>query len=197
VEKDKISLELAKQDWQEIHARLIKFCRKRGTSRELAEDLTQQAITRVFAFDSEWDPTRYPAILPYLMGVVKMLLFKERRAGKRIVSHDHHDDGDGDDKHGKDGLADPRAPGPEKLEEADLHSRSIALLRARLEKRGQKEALRVLELALAGVETPADLALATGWSDAEVIMFRLRMRRAALEVAHDLADDDDGEDEVS
>jgi DNA-directed RNA polymerase specialized sigma24 family protein len=127
---------LAKQDWEDIAARLVKFLKKRGASEALADDLTQQAFLRVFAFDSAWDPERHPVLLVYLMGVVKMLLFKERRGARRLVAHHHHDDDD--DGKGAAEHADPRAFDEERVAAADLHSRRIGLLRARLGEREKK-----------------------------------------------------------
>lgn len=182
MDRDRIGDLLAEQDWGDIQARLVKFARTRGAPADLAEDKAQEAIERVFAFNSEWDPER-GELLPFLMSVVRMLLFKERRAGKRFVHHDHHaEEEEGEREH-----ADPRAVGPERIEQADLHERRIVLLRARLERRGEKEALVVLDLALEGKDKPADIREATGWSDADVEKFRLRMQRAALQVAEDLA----------
>jgi len=201
---DAVSRELAKQDWEEIHARLVKFLLGRKATEVMAEDIAQQAIERVFACDSEWDPERYPVLLTYLIGVARMLLFKERRAAKRFVTHDHHAEEDGDplDEH-----RDERALGPDRIAETDLHARRLALLRTRLAARDDDEAIRVLELHIDGVERPAEIATATGWPVGKVNRARDRMQRTALQVAADLsgelaspgvaAQDEDDEEEVA
>jgi DNA-directed RNA polymerase specialized sigma24 family protein len=182
---------LEKQDWGDIAARLVKFLVKRGATPATADDLSQQAIKRVLAFESEWDPETQPVLLSYLMGVARMLLFKHRREQKRLVAHDPHDDEDESPSQ----LADGRAHGEAHMAAMDLYERRIALLRERLLRRESDDAVRLLELKLQGIDKPAELVASTGWTAAAVTRALDRFDRAAQEVAQDLAGDEDEDDD--
>jgi DNA-directed RNA polymerase specialized sigma24 family protein len=188
MKEDRLHAELAKQDWKDIHARVMKYALNRGATYADAEDFTQRAIERVFAFDSEWDPENHPVLAMYLMGLVKTMLRDERRRVRRIAYHDHHAD---EDDEGFAEHEDPRAISGATVEENDLYVRRLALLRARLEKRDDPDAIRVLELWVdEGVELPTEIGEATGWPSARVSRARDRMQRAALEVARELEEDE-------
>ncbi len=71
---------LDRQNWGDVHARLLDFAEARSGKRAKAQakDLVQTAIMRVFARDSKWDPEKEPELLRYLMSVVNTLRWNER-----------------------------------------------------------------------------------------------------------------------
>jgi len=189
--KSRLTEALAAQDWSDIHARLVKFALNHGAPPATAKDVAQEVVARVFAFDSTWDPDAQPVVLKHLLNAVRTLLYNERRARKRLVSHDHHDD-DGELTGGRD-FADTGAVDESRFVEGDLQARRFERLAALLGRRGDTEALRVAELMVDGHDTPADLVAATGWSTQEVARARDRVQRAALEIARELGGEEDEE----
>jgi DNA-directed RNA polymerase specialized sigma24 family protein len=180
--EDPIRKLLDDQDWAVIKVRLFDFAKYRSKSPALAEDLAQAAIMRVYAHDSTWDPAKEPDLLRYLMSVVNSLLWNERQsaASKRTTSMT-----------GKrrlavaEAVADPQAFSEDKAADTDLFTRRMTLLTERMA--GDPKVLRMIELMVQGVDSPAEIRKITGWSADDVMATRRRMLRAAAVVARDLA----------
>jgi len=195
---------LEKQDWGDLYARLLDFATHRCKPDALAKDVTQEAITRVFAYDSNWDPTKEPDLLRYLMSVVNSLLANERTsaAAKRTDSMSRKRP-----LAAAEAVGDPQAFSETKAVENDLLTRRMTLLTERLV--GDAKATTMVELMVQGVDSPTEIRRLTGWTADEVMATRRRMLRAAALVARDLGspsgDDaltsaaaaDDDEDEVA
>jgi DNA-directed RNA polymerase specialized sigma24 family protein len=196
------------QDWGDVYSRLFDFALKRCTTktkvpqeiRAEAKDLAQEAITRVFAYDSKWDPEKEPDLTRYLMSVVNSLRANERTsaASQRNISL-----GRKRTKAAAEAVADTHALPEEVVVNTDLFARRIELLNERLV--GDADALRLFELMTSGLDKPADLRKATKWSANELMAVRRRVLRAAATVARDIGggeheepfpepddDDDDG-----
>jgi DNA-directed RNA polymerase specialized sigma24 family protein len=190
---------LDQQDWGDLYARLLDFATHRcPKSPALAKDLTQEAIARVFSYQSKWDPQKEPDLLRYLMSVVNTLRSNERTSAAALRTKSTTDR---PVKRAAEAVADPNAFSEAKVADHDLFSRRLTLLAERLV--GDPEAHRLLELAVDGVDTPAEIRRITGWSAETVMSGRRRMLRAAAKVAQDLgsqddprdATDDDGDDD--
>jgi hypothetical protein len=174
---------LDRQDWGDIHARLLDFalarCGKHG--RAQAKDLAQSAIMRVYAYDSKWDPAKEPELLRYLMSVVNSLLANERTsyaARKNVTMHA------GKGKRAAALAADEQAWGEKAAVEEDLVSRRLALLGERMQ--GDAPVLQYLECLARRTESTEAVRAATGWSLLTLKAVRRRMLRAAALVARDL-----------
>lgn len=174
---------LDEQDWGEVHARLLDFAAHRcGKKNEAqAKDLAQQAIARVFAYDSKWDPEREPDLVRYLMSVVNSLLWNERtsHATRRRASL-----ADPKTRRAAEGVVDPRAFSEDAAAEQDLFARRLSLLRERMADDADVRAL--LDCLERGLDSPAEIRGATGWSANTLLAVRRRMQRAAALVARDL-----------
>jgi DNA-directed RNA polymerase specialized sigma24 family protein len=187
---------LDEQDWGELHARLLDFAEHRcGPKRlALAKDLAQQAILRVYAYDSTWDPEKEPDLLRYLMGVVNSLLWNERTsyAARKVASV-----GDDATRRAAERVADERGWSADTAAGHDLLSRRLSLLRERMA--DDPNVLGLLGALEQGLETPEEIRAATGCSAHTLLAVRRRMLRAAALVARDLggADDEGDEEEVA
>jgi DNA-directed RNA polymerase specialized sigma24 family protein len=196
--KDPLRERLDAQKWGDIYPRLVDFATHRSGSKARGEDLAHQAIARVYAYDSKWDPEKEPKLLRYLMSVVNSVLANERKsaAERKNLSMEAHPK-----RLAK--MKDERAPSADRIVDNDLYARRIALLQQMLAK--DAEATLLLELTLVGHDTPADQVRETGWLEARVLAARKRMHRAAEMAARELPgdepaagaqedDDDEGEE---
>jgi DNA-directed RNA polymerase specialized sigma24 family protein len=186
VSVDVIRERLDAQDWGELHSRLVDFadhrCGKRAEAQ--ARDLAQAAITRVYSYESKWDPAKEPDLLRFLMSVVNSLLANERTSAAARTTRSVSSP-----KTGREAskVADARPLPDEQLAGADLLSRRMTLLHERCA--GDADVLRMLELLAAGLESPAEMREATGWTTDAVVATRRRMLRAAASVARALGGD--------
>jgi DNA-directed RNA polymerase specialized sigma24 family protein len=203
MEEDRIRERLDAQDWGEIHLRLKDFaihrCGKRGTAQ--AEDLVQAAITRLYAFDSKWDPEKEPDVLRTLMSIVNGLLRNERTSAAARTTRSLSSPSA---KRAAANVPDASRP-DDHVADTDLLTRRLALLHDRCA--DDPPVLRMVSLMTAGLDSPAEIRAATGWTAAEFAATRRRMLRSAARVARDLgcdfeegrlhedgADDDDEEE---
>jgi DNA-directed RNA polymerase specialized sigma24 family protein len=189
VEDDALRRKLDEQDWADLYARLVDYATHRCRSKTQGKDLAQSAIARVYAYDSKWDPEKEPLLLRYLMSVVNTLASNERTsaAAQRNVSMEK--------THVRvraERVRDESAISEARAVDGDLFARRLALLKNRIADDAQ--ATRVLELALDGTETPAEIGAATGWTAKIVSAARLRMQRHAVRVAAEL--DVEGDDDM-
>jgi DNA-directed RNA polymerase specialized sigma24 family protein len=179
---------LDRQDWGDIHARLLDFATHRTKPDALAKDLVQDAISRVYAYEWKWDPAKEPDLVRYLMSVVNGLLANERTsaASRRTKSMSA--------KRGRaaaEAVRDDAAFSETRAVEHDLFTRRMTLLTERLA--GNARALKMVELMTSGIDTPAAIRKVTGWSADETMATRRAMLRAAARVAQDIGgQDDDG-----
>jgi DNA-directed RNA polymerase specialized sigma24 family protein len=182
---------LDRQNWGDIHARLLDFAEarsggKRGKAKALALDLVQEAILRVYSSQSRWDPEKEPQILGYLMSVVNTLRWGEK------IRHDVSKTVSTEGRKGKraaDQVADPNAFSESSAAESDLRARQYALLRERMA--DDPHVLQFLDCLVTGKESAAEICAATGWSKERHNAVRRRMLRAAALVARDLGGADD------
>ena len=179
---------LDRQDWSDVYARLVAFASHRAGSPALGKDLAQEAITRVYAYESKWDPEKDPDLVRYLMSVVNSLLANERTsaAGRRTSSIEPKRTQRAAMK-----VSDPQAVSEDKLADTDLFARRLALLTERMA--GDAYVLCLIALMVEGVDTPAEIRKRTRWSAEETAATRKRMLRSAATVARDIggpADDD-------
>jgi DNA-directed RNA polymerase specialized sigma24 family protein len=188
---------LDSQDWGDVHARLLEFalarCGKKHES--LADDLAQQAIARVYAYDSKWDPEQEPDLVRYLMSVVNSLLWNHRTSHATQRSASLTEDSV---RRAAERVADPSAFSEDAAVEHDLFSRRLALLRERMA--DDPHALALLAALEQGLEPPA-IRASTGWPASKLLAVRRRVLRAAGLVARDLGGSTDEpidiEDEAS
>jgi DNA-directed RNA polymerase specialized sigma24 family protein len=188
VEDDALRRKLDEHDWADLYARLVDYATHRCRSKTQGKDLAQSAIARVYAYDSKWDPEKEPLLLRYLMSVVNTLASNERTsaAAQRNVSMER--------EHVRvrvERVRDESAISEARAVDGDLFARRLALLKNRIADDAQ--ATRVLELALDGAETPAEIGAATGWTANVVNAARLRMQRHAARVAAELDVEGDGD----
>jgi DNA-directed RNA polymerase specialized sigma24 family protein len=179
------------EDWDATYARLRAFASSRCRSNALGEDLAQEALARIYAPDCTWDPAKEPNLLRSLMSTVNSLLANQRTsaAAQRNVSMQSPKASRAVER-----ARDAAAPADEALAREQLHSRRLALLRARLA--DDADALRTLDLALEGVDAPQEIASAMGRPLKAVAAARLRVQRHATAVARE-ADGDAGADAPS
>ena len=176
---------LRQQDWSDLYPRLFAYAKSRAGSTDDARDLAQSAITRLFAFDSKWDPEKQPDVFSFLTSVVNSLAYNARkRVAARNLSID--DGAIGQETAAR--LADPNLSPDDAQAIHELYARRLERLRARLA--DDPDAARLLELSLEGHDKPADLRERTGLSDHALLAARKRMQRAALAVARHRPDDD-------
>jgi DNA-directed RNA polymerase specialized sigma24 family protein len=181
---------LDKQDWADIHARVLDFATARcgKHAKAQAKDLTQEAIARVHAFDSKWDPAKEPDLARYLMSVVNSLRAND------LTSYASQNTTSMHTKRGQKAVApvaDDQAWNESRAASDDLFHRRMTLLRER--KVDDADVLTLLDLLEQGVASCDDVGRATGWSKTRFETTRKRMLRAAALVARDLGGDDDVE----
>lgn len=175
---DPLRDKLRQQDWNDLYLRLYTFAKRRTQSTDDARDLAQSAITRLFAFDSKWDPQKQPDVFSFLTSVVNSLAYNARKnAASRNLSID--DGAAGQEMAAR--LADPNLTPEDAQSIHDIYARRLERLRARLA--DDPDAARLLELTLEGADKPAELKRVTGMSDDKLQAVRKRMQRAALHVA--------------
>ena len=188
VEDDALRKKLDEKKWPDLYARLVDYATHRCRSKTQGKDLAQSAIARVYAYDSKWDPEKEPLLLRYLMSVVNTLASNERTsaAAQRNVSMENaHVRVRAERVRDESAITEARAV------DGDLFARRLALLKTRIADDAQ--ATRVLELALEGADSPAEIAAETGWTAKVVTSARLRMQRHAARVAAELeATDEEG-----
>jgi DNA-directed RNA polymerase specialized sigma24 family protein len=167
------------EDWNASYARLRAFAAHRCRSDALGEDLAQEAMARIYAPDCAWDPAKEPNVVRYLMSVVNSLRANHRTsaAEQRNVSTEKATKATAR-------VRDDAALADDVLSREQIHTRRLALLRARLA--DDAPATRVLELALDGVDAPAEIARMTEWTPKAVAAARLRVQRHAAAVAEEV-----------
>lgn len=181
---------LEKQDWGDIHARVLDFATYRvgdKTSNARAEDLTQAAIARVYAYDSKWDPAKEPDLTRFLMSVVNSLLANERTSAREQRNVSFSDPKSPTARRAlraAQRVSDPRAHSEAEHVDHDLLARRLTLLGERFA--GDPQALEYLALLQSGEDSPAEIRAATGWSAETVMNVRRRVLRGAALVARDL-----------
>ncbi len=182
---------LRKENWARIRLELLRFAVPRCKSRELAEDLVQDAMIKVMSADSSYDPAKHPSLPRYLMGAIKFALNDERRSARArktvAISRKRPED---DDVREGDHLPSPNAFSEDVAIRVDLFTRRMTRLRELLAK--DSLALKVLDLTITGVDTPAERAAASRESFEAIEAARRRMQHHAAIVAREIADDDDG-----
>jgi DNA-directed RNA polymerase specialized sigma24 family protein len=181
---------LDRQDWGDIHARLLTFAESRTGKRAKAraKDLAQTAILRVYSPESTWDPEKEPELLRYLMSVANSVRANENTsaAAQRNESTTARKT-----KRAAEQVADSSAFSESSAAESDLYARRLTLLRERMA--DDPNVLQYLDCVGAGKESAADICEAMDWSKVKHNAVRRRMLRAAALVARDLggADDED------
>jgi DNA-directed RNA polymerase specialized sigma24 family protein len=179
---------LDRQNWGEIHARLLDFAEGRSGKRAKAQakDLVQSAILRVYTSQSKWEPEKEPELLRYLMSVVNTERWGER------VSHDVQKTVSTTDRKAQraaEAVPDAAAFSETSAAETDFFVRRLTLLRARMA--DDPNVLQYLDCLAAGDESASEVGAATGWPEKKINAVRRRMLRAAALVARDLGDADD------
>jgi DNA-directed RNA polymerase specialized sigma24 family protein len=182
---------LDRQNWGEIHRRLVDFAEGRSGGKRKnaqAKDLVQSAILRVYSSESKWDPEKEPELLRHLMTVVNTVRWNEltRHEVVKTVSTTNRKA-----QRAAEQVADPAAFSESSAAESDLCARRVTLLRERMA--DDPNVLQYLDCLAAGNESAADICEATDWSKETHNAVRRRMLRAAALVARDLggADDED------
>lgn len=179
---------LRKQEWGDLRVELLRFAMPRCKSRELAEDLVQDAIIKVMTGDSSFDPSQHPSVARYMMGAIKFALGDERksaRARKTVALSRGRPD---DDMREGDHLQATNAFSEDVAVKVDLFTRRMTELRVRLAR--DAIALALLDLTIAGVDTPAERSAATGYTFEAIEAARRRMQHHAAAVARDISGDD-------
>ena len=184
---------LDRQNWADIHARLLDFAEarsggKRAKAKAQANDLAQEAVLRVYSSQSRWDPEKEPELLAYLMSVVNTVRWGER------VSHDVAktvSTADRKTARAAARVADPTAFSESSAVSSDLRARQYALLRERMA--DDPNGLQFLDCVADGKESAEDIGKALDWTKEKHNAVRRRTLRAAALVARDLggADGDD------
>ncbi len=182
--KSAIRARLDAEKWDKTYPRLRAFAAGRCRSDAMGADLVNEALARIYAPDCAWDPAKEPSVERYLMSVVNSLRINEITSA--AVQRNVHID---KVRHAAERVRDDAAPVDEVLSREQIYTRRITLLRARLAE--DANALRVLELALEGIDALADIVVATGWTPKVVAAARLRMQRNAAAVAREIGGDDE------
>ena len=183
-------------DWDRILKELTRFAIHRCGRKEMGEDLAQEAIRRLIdAPTSLWDPAREPDPSRLLASTVNGLLRNDRTSARAqrdvpMTTRGRTGDEANDAVTRERVIADPRAFSAEQHAEADLLTRRMALLEARLA--DAPDALQVLAWTAEGHDTPADLCAVSGWTLERVIAARRRVQRHAAQVARDLEEAPEG-----
>jgi RNA polymerase sigma factor (sigma-70 family) len=180
---------LRAQEWGKIRVELLRFAVPRCKSRELAEDLVQDAIIKVMTGDSSFDPSKHASLPRYMMGAIKYDLADTRRSARarKTVALSHRRPEDDDAREG-DHLPATNAFSEDVAVRVDLFTRRMNKLREKLA--GDALALQLLDLTVDGVDTPAERATATGKSFEAIEAARRRMQFHAAAVAHEISGDD-------
>ncbi len=188
---------ITKAEWLVHRERLVKFAFYRTRSHERADDLTQEAMRRVVDDNWEpWDPTTHPDIVRYMMSIVNRLIANKRTeaATHREIAMSSAEKSSRAERRAEreaDRMPAAQRSPEEAVVAADLASRRITMLRARLAERNDTLALLCLERFMQGIDKPAELALALGTTIAEAIKARDRVFYQAERVARDLGDEEE------
>jgi DNA-directed RNA polymerase specialized sigma24 family protein len=195
IDRALVARRLKDEDWERTRVELLRFAISQCKSRELADDLVQDAIIRVMSADSTWNPATHPKLSRYLMGRIKFDLSTARRsayARKTVAlsrSSGSNEDGEDAPREGDD-IAATNAFSEDVAERVDLFTRRMTKLREELAKNKAGLALELLDLTVEGVDTPAERAARTGKSFEAIEAARRQMQHHAARVAQMIGDDE-------
>ena len=160
---------------RELHELVLLAAVRLTRSRQLAEDLTQEAFLRL-ATTRPWDPSRPTSLEQHMFGILKSLLSHERAsdAARRELERKTEIDRAALSEAGRSAETISLDHARRKKAE-DLATTRVAALRAELA--GFELDLKILDLMSDGVEKRADLAQRTGRSPDEVKTALARIRR--------------------
>jgi DNA-directed RNA polymerase specialized sigma24 family protein len=186
------SAALGAVDWSTFRKTLVAFAYSLCRNRAMADDLAQEAVRRLLAAATEWDAGAEPDPLRFAMGAVKSILWGERTSdyARKSVPLDPSAKNEPPDESLH--PPDPRALTEDRFADLDLFSRRLAFARNHLAAKADAEALEMLELAIAGVDAPADILARTGRpleALKDVLAARKRLQRAAEAAAQAIPDD--------
>jgi hypothetical protein len=185
---------LRKVNWSVVYPRVFAFALSRTKSKARAEDLTQDAIRRVYDHEqAPWNPVTAPDVVPILFGLVRRALSDERGSGRvhheiTVMSKSH----DVRVTRAVSQIA-SAIPTPESaLATHDLLARRMAALRARAA--ADPLVLSLLSLTEDGVDTAADQAASLSAPIEDIRRARRRLFDHVAAVACALPDEDDAPD---
>jgi DNA-directed RNA polymerase specialized sigma24 family protein len=168
--------DLTEEQRRDLHAAVLLYAVRITKSRDLAEELTQEAFSRSMT-TRRWDPSTQPSLAMHMCGIVKSLLSAERRA-KRHAN---------EEKAAREevlisGGAKPSAEAislddARRKREGTLAARRVEALRARLV--GHELELVICDLMTEGTTKPAALARRAERSIDEIRAALRRIRRYA------------------
>jgi DNA-directed RNA polymerase specialized sigma24 family protein len=175
---------LAKQDWGAVHAAVTEFAYSRTHSWDDAEELSQEAITRVLdpAYRA-WDPEKEPSLVRHLGSIVNSLLANRRNTRSLSQQRAY-----APDARVWATRVDPAPTPAHRLESKELAARAIELLRVRVA--GDALVAALVELCLeAGTDKPAELAEATGRPVEEIYNAQRRLAAHMAAVRQEIEGD--------
>ena len=186
---------LKKVNWSAVYPRVLAFALSRTKSKARAEDLTQDAIRRVYDHEeAPWNPLVAPDVVPILFGLVRRALSDERGSGRvhheiTVLSKAH----DVRVTRAVSQVA-SSAPSPEAaLATRDLLSRRLA--RARERAAADSVVLSLLDSIEIGVDTAAQQVTTLGLPIEEIRRARRRLFDLVAAVARELPDEGDDSDD--
>jgi DNA-directed RNA polymerase specialized sigma24 family protein len=164
---------------RELRETVLSYALRIATSRDQAEELTQEAFLRSME-TRVWDPSKQPSLERHMFGIVKSLLFIERKAKRH----------ENEEKAGREeiliaGGAKPSAEtisldDARRKREVTVAARHVGALRARLV--GHELELSICDLMTDGVTKAEALARRTGRSIDEIRAARRRIRRYMVRI---------------
>ena len=168
--------DLTEEQRRDLYATVLLYALRITKSRDLAEELTQEAFSRSMT-TRRWDPSTQPSLARHMCGIVKSLLSAERKAKRPAIEEQA-----GREEVLISGSAKPSAE-TISLEEARrkreqaLATRRVEALRARLA--GHELELVICDLMTEGTTKPAALARKAERSIDEIRAALRRIRRYA------------------
>jgi len=175
---------IEKLDWVKLRKGLFVFCRRRhGLSIDDADDVSQQALCRVFNKKLPgWDPHRYPTIQEWLGSIVNGLVSNRRRnvasASERLAGESMPE---GNPEFHGGGVSNAPSPPDEAAITADRARKAVSRVLEMVA--GDELAEGVVMQMVAGVDTARDQAEALQVDVAKIYRAREKVTAAAAQVS--------------
>ncbi len=178
-------------DWASFRKQLVAFAFSRCRKRDEAQDLAQEAMRRLIEPTTTWDPATQDAAT-FARTVITSRLANERTSAEARTTIPLDPSAKNEPPDESLHAPDPRALTEGRFADVDLFSRRLAFARNHLAAKADAEALEMLELAIDGVDAPADILARTGRPlDAlkDVLAARKRLQRAVEAATQAIPDD--------